>query len=304
MLFKVKPNGRHLPARLNGYGDDNLVDDWGPVHDNGTGLPVPHNGPALHPEDITSHTRPYTMSDILAAPRAAIPHIAHTRALLDACQRRLAEISDPGLLAIWRLPVPVYRAMMAGFAAMAAGAVLMLLFPAQPLHLTLLIALGFAANIIMLAHLAGGWARRLAAGSLKRRLLALLTAFLLLAEAAIVGHVLTLLPAQLNWYPVTALAAVALLATLAAVARHHPNPEVGRLLDDTQAAKQALAAAEADFADTLQQAAQRFEEERAKLETMARMAAHSLYSPMPKDQDFNGVEGETANLDNNIIRID
>ncbi len=321
MLFPIKANGHlpdvsahttHAPVPYHDRKETPAPGDRGDVNLPMPGAAAGPNGAshAKHGKPWPHSTRPRpSTADILASARTLIPDITRARTLLDACERRLAEVPDPGLLAIWRLPQHLYRAMMLLFALITAGAALTLLISTQPLPNAALIATGFAANVMLLAHLAGGWARRLSVGSMKRRVLALCVALLLLAEAAILGHALTLLPSQLSWPPIIILAATVLFATLAATARHHPDPAIGRLLDETATAKQQLRKVQETFETTLTAATQRFEEERAALQTLANAAAHSLYTPerplAEKGGDLADILDEHPQIvDDDIIRID
>ncbi len=212
--------------------------------------------------------RPETSgTDLLAPARRALAPIERLEADYHAASARLAEVEKSELAGVWRLRLATYRGVLLLAGAGVGLATYHVLANADVGIFGALAALGIGANIMGLAHLAGGWGRRVqGAWSVWRKLAATLLAAGALAEILALAYVIWLAGGGSWGWAAALLGGSVVVAAVASFLRHHPSPRIERLLEDQSEAKERLVAGKARLAATLEEARTTFERETQLIE--------------------------------------
>jgi hypothetical protein len=202
--------------------------------------------------------------------RALLPELERRRASHKNVLIDLHRLGAASLFGAWRLRSGTYLISIAVTAFLITAGAYLSLGTLRPGPLSFFAALGFAINVIGLAHSAGGWSRRVLGGrSWRRRISALLLMSGASAQIAALVYVV-----RVGWLDVTVqrLAPIllgALLAIAVSALRTHPNPDAGRILRRHSEAARDYEAVRQQIAAEIAAAREAFENEVAALEAAA-----------------------------------
>jgi hypothetical protein len=217
-------------------------------------------------------------ASMLANARALVPELERRRASYEDALIDLRRLGAANLFGAWRIGGRTYIALIAAAGALMTAGAYASLAPLRAGWMSFFSSVGFALNVTGLAHLAGGWGRRIQGlNSWLRRGATALTAAGACAEIAALIYVFGLGWTDVSALRLAAILAGALLAVIASALRTHPNPDAPRLL-------RRRAEAQRDYETVRQQIAAEILTERQAFETEASLLQQAA-RPLPRRID-------------------
>lgn len=221
-------------------------------------------------------------SAILAQAHALTPELERRRIGYEDALTDMRRLGPDKLFGAWRLSGRTYLALVGASAASMTAGAYSSLAALRPGWMSLLAAFGFTLNVTGIAHLAGGWGRKIQGldSWLRRGTMALLAAAAC-AEILALVYVFGLGWRDATAFRLAAILAGAMLAVAASALRSHPNPDARRLLRRLRDARQDYEGVRKQILLEISAARKAFEEEAAVLEQAARPVPDAFTGKKP-----------------------
>ena len=215
-------------------------------------------------------------STILANAHALLPELERRRSGYEDALIDLRQAGASHFLNTWRLSGRTYLALVALAGVLLTAGAYGSIATLRPGVMSFLATTGFAVNVVGIAHLAGGWGRRVT--GLRSWLRRGVTGLLAIGACAQIVALVYLF--GLGWtdtaaMPMAIMLAGAMVAVVASALRTHPDPDIGRLLRRRAEALRDYEGVRRQAVAEIRKARQAFEAEVAALLEAARPLTRS-----------------------------